>query len=132
MQSRTAHTAFRLWHERSMQTVTFCDCFNRQSGCHDPVSSPQRFVIAKIDLMLRRSLFMMGSFHYISHIFQCQDHITSGILSEIYRSDIEISGIFMSHSSRPSLVVRMEQEKFTLRSHVKPVSHFLCLRKYLL
>ena len=71
---------------------------------------------------------MMGCLDLKAHIFQSQHHITSRIFPEINWSHVKIACLFMWSSvvGHPS-IIRMEQEKFTLRSHIKRIAHIRCL-----
>ena len=68
---------------------------------------------------------MVGRFDLKAHIFQRKDHITSRVLSEIDRSKVKVSCLFMGDRSRLSVIIGMEQEKFALRSDIERITH-LC------
>ena len=96
-------------------------------GCHlkshNVICCLKTFCILQIDLMLGRSNLMVACFHLKAHIFQIEHNISAHIFPKINRGNVKIAGSLMRLGSRPSLFVRVEQEKFTLRSNLERISH---------
>ena len=107
-----------------MKTVPLRDRLYHHLESHKIIRCHQSLVISEIDFMLRRRNLMMRRCDLKSHLLQSQHHITSCVLPEINRSDIEISSSLMRKSRRETVLVRMEQEKFALRSGIESVSQF--------
>ena len=77
--------------------------------------------------MLRRSDLMMGGSDLKSHVLQCQHHIPPGILAKIKRAHIKISALLMCQRRRQAVIIHVEKEKLTFRSHIHRIPHFFCL-----
>ena len=86
------------------------------------VRSHQGLIIPKINLVLPGSKLMIGRFHIKAHLLQRQDNIPSRILSQIDRAHIKKARFLMGKGRGISLIIRVEQEKLTLRPHVELVS----------
>ena len=123
MHAGAIYSFFRFWHKGGVKTVTLCNGFYRHLKGYDIVRSSQTLIIMKINFMLCRGHLMIGSFDLKSHIFQIHHDITPYILCKIQRTHIKIPGFFMSHCSRKSFIIQMEQEKFTFRAGIKLISH---------
>ena len=126
MHSGTINPVFRLRHKACKQTVPLGNCLDNQFECHDIICRLQCLIILKVNLMLCGCYLMVGSFDLIPHIFKCQHHITSGIFSQVYRTEIKISGFFVGKCCRLAILILMEQEKLALRSHIKCISKVFC------
>ena len=70
---------------------------------------------------------MMGCLDDESHILQVHDDVTTGILTEVQRSDVEISGLFVGVGRRHGIFIGIEQEKFTFGTYLERISHILSL-----
>ena len=130
MHAVSVDTGLRLWHKRRIQSVTLCNRFDCHLKRHDRICHVQRLVIMKINLMLCRRILMVRRFHDKSHLLQGQDHIAARIFTQIQRPDIKIACLFMRDRRRISLIIRVEQEKFTLRTDIKPVAHLFCVGEH--
>ena len=125
--SRSIGFNLRLWHESSVKSVPLCDRLDNHLKRHQIIRGHQRFIITEIDLMLRRSDLMMGRSDLKSHVLQCQHHIPPGILAKIKRAHIKISALLMCQRRRQAVIIHVEKEKLTFRSHIHRIPHFFCL-----
>ena len=112
--------------------MTLRDRFHCQLKGHDIIRCCQRVIISKINLMLRRRHLVVGRLDLKAHRLQCQHHIAPCILAEIYRTEIKIARFLVRDGGRLPVVVRVVEEKLTLRSHVKLIAHLLCLFQHTL
>ena len=126
MHAGTIHTIFRFWHKGCMKTMALRDGFDHKFKRANVICCLQRLVIFEINLMLCRRIFMVGRFHFKSHILQRQYHISSGIFSKIQRSHIKISCLLMGDGSRHSIIIYMVQEELALWSHIKGIAKGGC------
>ena len=128
MHTRTRHAEFRFRHKRRMQAVPFGNGLHRQFECHDIVRHLKRLAVPEIYFMLCRRFPVMGGLHRKAHLFQCQDHIPSGILPEVHGTHVKITRLFPRMGGRRTILVHIEQEKLALRTHIKAVAH---IRRFL-
>ena len=119
----TIDSEFWLWHKTCKQSVALCDCLHCKLKGHDVIRCHHSLIILKIDFMLCRCHFVVGSLDFKSHIFKGQYHVTSCIFAQVYRSEIKIACFFVCDRCRLSILILMEQEKLTLRSNIECVSH---------
>ena len=132
MHTGTGDAVNRFRHECGMHTVTFSYGSDGQLVGHQTIGCLQRLSIFKINLMLSGGCFMMGSFYLVTHFFQRKNHIPSEIFSRVHGTHIKITGFFVSTYLRSTVLIRLKQEKFQLRSHIKGIAHVCGLFAYLL
>ena len=126
MQTGTIYILPWFRHKCGMKTVTLCNRTDCHFKCHHLICSGKRIFKCKVNLMLRRCDLMMRRCNLISHLLQRQNNLPSCILTQIDRRRIQISCSFVRNSRRNSIVICMEQEKFTLRIHFQCIALFLC------
>ena len=68
---------------------------------------------------------MMGRSYFISHILQSQYNVSSGILPQVHRTQIQKTGSLVRQGSRRTIIIGMEKEKLTFRIYLKSISLFL-------
>ena len=120
-----------LGHKGGVKAETLGNGLYRQLKSHNVICRQKGFVIPEINLMLSGSHLVVGGLHFKSHLLQGQHHISSGILPLVYRTHIKISRLLVGVGGGISLVIRMEQEKLTLRSYVKLIAHLSRFLKHL-
>ena len=88
--------------------MPLCNILHDKLKCKNIICSAQCIVVFKIYLMLSRCHLVVGGFDLKSHIFQIQDHISSGRFSKIQRRHIKIAGFLVCQRRRTSFLVRVE------------------------
>ena len=106
------------------------DGLGRHLEGHNIVRRLEHIRILKVNLVLGRRDFMMGGLYLELHSFQIHYNIPAHIFRQVNGGHIKIPCHFMGIGSWPSVIIRMEEEKFTLRAHMKGVAHVrrLCRR----
>ena len=123
MHSRTINTILWLRHECRIHSMSLRNSLHNELKRHYVISNFQPFIIFEINLMLCGSRLMMRCLYHKAHIFKCQNHITSCILTVIIRSKVKITCLLIGFCCRPARLIRCKKEKFTLRSDIKCISH---------
>ena len=98
--------------------------FYRQLKGHYIIGGSKRLAVFKINFVLPRSAFMMGSLDLKAHILQSQANIPPGVFPPVHRAQLKIASVVDSGGRGIPLIVSLEQEEFALRTHVKGKAHF--------
>ena len=128
MHPRSIDSGLRLRHKRGVKAVTLRYGFYRHLKRHDIVGRHQPFRVLEVYLMLPRRHLVVGGLYHKAHILQVEHDIPAHILSLIDRSHIEVAGYFVGLCRRPSFLVGLENEEFTLRPGVEDKAH---IRRFL-
>ena len=85
--------------------MSLCYSLHSQLEGHKGICDRKRLAILQIHFMLTCSNLMMRCLDLYSKILHCQYNITSGILSQIIRSQIKISGTLIDIQCRQAFIV---------------------------
>ena len=112
----------RLRHECRMQVMFFGDGLYRILERHDAVGCLHCFCIHKVDLMLCRTAFVMGSFDDETKRLERQDNIFSGFFSQVIWTEIKIAAFIVGIQSRVAIRIILQKIEFTFRTDIEFVS----------
>ena len=117
----------RFWTKISKNTVLPGDCFYYRLKSHRIVRSGQRIRVAKINLILSGTFFMMGTLRLDPHLFECQAYLPADIFPSVFRSYVHVGGVIIRLLCWAAIIIQMKQIKFLLCAKEKEVSGLLCL-----
>ena len=122
-------TDFGDWfgHEGRVHAIAPGDCLDSLLESHQAISCSDCLVEAKVNFMLAGGNLMMRGFDFKAHFLQSQDNFPPDILALTERFEIEIGTGVIGLGGRVALVIGVEQEKFTLRTHIEDVAHLFGL-----
>ena len=122
----TVHTGLGLRHKSCMKTVTLRNGTDSGFHRHDLVRCLQRIIHGKFYLVLTGSDLVSGGFHLVTHLFQCQYDIPPGIFPQIHRTQIKIACPLVGNGGGDAVIIRVKQEKFTLRIYFQCITQAFC------
>ena len=108
MQAAAGVVAERLGHKRRIQSVC------RRNGLDDTaegdhvVCGMQGGGVGKVDLVLSRSVLVVGCLRTQVHFLQRQADLTADVFTLVQRSDIQIAGAVVRRFGRVAVVIGLQ------------------------
>ena len=127
MHARSVHTRSGLRHESRVQSVLARYRSDRQTESLNIIRRLQRLIIVKIHFMLGGSTLVVARLDLEPHVLQREHDIAPRVLSEIDRTQVEVSCHLPGIRRRISFVVRLEQEELALGPDIEEIAVPCCI-----
>ena len=119
MHTRSRNAKLRLSHKGRIKAVLTSNSFHNQLKNLNLVTSPEHFVILKVNLVLADCDLMVASFYFKAHLGQDIDDFPTGIVCQVCRRQVKITALVIYFQRRIAIFIQLKEEKLWLWAKVK-------------